>query len=443
MTSDEFKAAYWPGQVLTSEGVRTTIAQELKKGRIVLMHELAAAPESDQRRATELLDQLNPTDARLVIGTFDVDGATVIVTKFLPGFTNLLDWLEAASSDAPSDAARITEAANGPPSETFTKLFADPPSPPPETPVPITPDESRVEPPPPSPRSTPAPPLDPPSESFTKLFGSVPVPQPPPAHPTSESFTELFGRALAPPNEPRGSGESISAVFGSSQGKEPGPLGDPVAKSPAEYPGNAPRNEDISAFFGFEASPTPPPAAGQRSLPLDPVRELPPPPPGPAKAIAPNAPDFGSRPPSIDDHPTPHPPRIRAEIFDPGITTDPRSDARGPATPVPSPFSAAPSPSADPAMGPPSFPPAPFDSRTPARPVVRSAAPVEGTYTEVLTPARPPINAAASRAPTPAAPQPSAPAAPPRPSYLPLIIGLSVIGLVAVVLVVYVVMSAG
>src|SRR5687768_16134137 len=46
MTPDEFKAAYRPGQQLTSEGIRTTLAQETRKGRIVLVHELASAPEA-------------------------------------------------------------------------------------------------------------------------------------------------------------------------------------------------------------------------------------------------------------------------------------------------------------------------------------------------------------------------------------------------------------
>jgi hypothetical protein len=61
-----------------------------------------------------------------------------------------------------------------------------------------------------------------------------------------------------------------------------------------------------------------------------------------------------------------------------------------------------------------------------------TAAPLEGSYTEVLTPAR--LPQAASPPPPPAA-GPGAPA-PPRPSYAPLIITLSILILVAVAIVV-------
>ncbi|MDP1858718.1 MAG: hypothetical protein Q8K82_08605 [Gemmatimonadaceae bacterium] len=98
MTREEFTAAFRIGQPIASDGVKTSLGQEVRKGRLVLVHELSSSP-GEQQRILLLLKHLPPKAAELVVLSADVGGEHVVVTKFLLGFVSLRDWLERANAE--------------------------------------------------------------------------------------------------------------------------------------------------------------------------------------------------------------------------------------------------------------------------------------------------------------------------------------------------------
>ena len=484
MTSDEFRAEYRVGQRLTSVGIRTTLAQESRKGRIVLVHELAHASEPEQRRARILLRELGPNEASQVIGTFDVDGETVVVTKFLLGFTSLLGWLEAAVAES---STTVIVTSDNP--STMDMAIHNPDYRRPLTDLPLAPalEDTSTKPvlaspvdrtptPPPvqsSPTSSVTTPEDEPTSSFTKLFGeseSSPAPlAPSDAGPPNRSgdgpgeFTLNFGApavdATAASQDP---GIDVSRGFRAPEAMSLPPVLDPAPAGAAAQTeptpdesttADEPGTGDFTRLFGNEpnvpppgpATPKPPPAV--HAIPSERPKTSPPPAPFVRQPSA-NVFAVDETGPSpiapIADTSLPPPPRVRLEALegvpvrtDSGMRGEYDSGPRAPASVPPAPFSA-----------PPLVPVQAGRTQTPAPQSNRPAAPsplgnpatlAQGGYTEVLTPARPPLSAAPPRNPTPTV----APAAPPaRTSYIPLIVGLIVFAVLMAALVAYFVMSS-
>ena len=447
MTLDEFKAEYRVGQRLTSVGIRTSLAQEARKGRIVMVHELATATELEQRRVLHLLRELTPNDAAQVIGSFQVDGDTVVVTKFLMGFTSLLGWLEAAvaessttvisTSDNPStmDMAvhnhhhrrPLAERAVAPALEdTSTQPVLGSPTAGNASPLPGT--------------SSPTPSVPTPeaeaTASFTKLFGEPERSAEPPAAPAVRAAEPM---SLAPVSH------------------HTPPAGAPTLPEPVKAPtADEPKTGDFTRLFGNEpssplpapASPKPPPV---RATPMEQPTATPPPAPfirRPAADVSP-ADETGPSPIApIADSSAPPPPRVRLEALegvpmhaDPASRRDYDSGPRGgPASVPPAPFSAPPLIAVPAGRKPAPTPQSERPDLRPAAPAfVYPTTPSEGGSTEVLTPARPPLNSAPPRTPTPAVGQAPLPH---RTSYTPLIVGLGVFVVVMAVIVAYFVMSS-
>lgn len=488
MTSDEFRAEYRVGQRLTSGGIQTTLAQEARKGRIVLVHELAPASEPEQRRALILLRELAPNDASQVIGTFEVDGETVVVTKFLMGFTSLLGWLEASVAES---STTVVVTSDNP--STMDMAIHNPDYRRPLTDLPVSPslEDTSTQPVLASPVArTPTPPPAQPSPPLPAK------PSPPPSVPTTEeeptsSFTKLFGESEAsvarladsaatmPDRSVDGPGEftlhfGASAVDATPSSQdpsidvsrglrapeamslppvsEPAPAGDtaPTAATPAKpTTADDAKTGDFTRLFGNEpgtpppgpATPKPPPAV--RATPMEQAKASQPPPPF-VRLPAANAFDFEDTGPApiapVADASLPPPPRVRLEALEGApVRSDSASRGqydsapRGPASVPPSPFSVPPL-VAVPAGRVPT--PIPQSNRSAA---VNPATLPEGGYTEMLTPARPPLNAAPPRTPTPAVGQA---AQPPRTSYTPLIVGLIVFVVLMAAFVAYFVMSS-
>lgn len=464
MTSDEFHAQYRRGQYLTSEGVRTSLAQEMRKGRIVLVHELVTATEPERQRAQSLLRQLAPDDASQIIGTFDVDGGPVIVTKFLPSFTSFLGWLEAAVAER---STTVIDTRDGP-ATIESAIRGD--RPPMEQPVsPALEDASERQ-----DLGAPAPP----SGSFTKLFGESAPTAPSAAERGTDGpvdFTQLFGSSgdLVP-----GPPQTKQADTGLRSGRDteqvnpvtpddPAPPARASESAPLQpasarlTPIEEPATGDFTHLFGGEASPSAPIPSPSKPPPLRTVPLEHP------QAFSPPAPVIHRQPPTAPPHDemglepsaqtfrepiAPTPPRIRLGALEgapPNAAPRPSRPGQESGAPVvastPSvPFSLPPPLGTESVSGPgpPAAPLTPRpDLRAAARPLATHVSPAEGGYTEVLTPARPPLNAGTLRAPTPGATPMSAPS-PPRASYTPLIAGLSVFVVLAVAFVVYFVMSA-
>lgn len=98
ITREEFLELYALGQVIIGEGIRTSVAQDRRKGRLVMIHELASSP-TEQQRVRNLVVQLGPVHSRLVIDIFSIDEAHIVVTKFLLGFVSFRQWLEHAVAE--------------------------------------------------------------------------------------------------------------------------------------------------------------------------------------------------------------------------------------------------------------------------------------------------------------------------------------------------------
>src|SRR5690348_3681875 len=131
MTGNEFNAEYKLGQRISSGNVETFLAHGTPTRRLVMVHRLAGADETERRRINYLLDAL-PTRSTTLLTRVDVDGEPVIVTEFLPDFVNLRDWLEAAVAMQTTVVIRSGIGTPTPPARP-----AAPASPPPPPPAPL------------------------------------------------------------------------------------------------------------------------------------------------------------------------------------------------------------------------------------------------------------------------------------------------------------------
>lgn len=138
MLSADFAERYQLVRQATEGSVRTfhAVAQT---GAVVMVHMVDPEARDEHWRVLGLLDRLDPTVKERIVEVGEVDGGPVIVTRFLPDFDSLGQWLEAHGND-PRAGER---AGQEPPA-------LEPPAP-------------KTGPP------TPAPPASPPGE-FTRLF---------------------------------------------------------------------------------------------------------------------------------------------------------------------------------------------------------------------------------------------------------------------------------
>lgn len=440
MTSAEFAAKYRVLKTLAENGARSQIAQEVALGRMVMVHRLEVGSPAENQRLMSQLASLDASGAEKVFGVWDVDGTQVIVTHFLTTFTDLPSWL-ASHAAAPNQALDALDAK--------TVVIAAPPP---------TVQKPAVQPPPP-------PPTKPAEGSFTALFGAVNSP------PVAPAPTAPAPAPVAPPPVAAKEPGDFTRVFQGQRATPPAhkPAAPPAPSAPGSFTsvfGQASatpaRSESLPPTFRSNAASAPPVAPGVARFesvipPVEPPRPQPAAPPPAAPSINPSSNDFTS---------------LFARL-DPSKATPPASSAfsQAPppmAPPAPAPSFAPPAPSfAPPQAAPPSYSPPNF-SAPPAPPMMpppgsmlpgQSAPPVAGgpsEFTRVLGrvgqpqvapsaaqfPGNPPSLPTPSNS-NPAIPQQAAPArsdsTPARStrSYLPLIIALNVVLILAIVVVVF------
>jgi hypothetical protein len=454
MTSAEFAATYRVLKTLTEQGARSRIAQEVALGRMVMVHTLDVGSAIDRQRLRAAVGALQPAAAEQVLGVHDVDGTTMVVTRFLTTFTDLPSWVR---DNATVDDAKTLVIAAVPTAPTVPSPPAAPAQAVPSATVP--------------PRTTDA--------GFTAIFtpAAVATPDTTAPKPPAPSFTEMFGAvkdSSTPPPPPPSSGSAPTVVPGTSQAGDftrqfvaKSPLG-PVAPPPAAALGTASVAPGAPAapaakagasftqmFGGVTSTPAPTPAAVTPPAPTPPTTSTPatqqsaatppaaprnaapsPTPPAsaakggesftqvfgsmaasqPPPAPLPAAPQFDSViPPQAPEAPrlqpaTPPPPKKSSgeftQLFDrltPGMSApaQPRPQAPPAAAQVVPP--AAPTPSwSEPASPPASTPPAPTWQSPPAPTLAGGGAgsPASGPseFTRILGKVTAPDAAAASRA---------------------------------------------
>jgi hypothetical protein len=401
MTRDEFSTKYKLLGLLRQGEGPTYSAEHRSTGRAVLVHFLPVDSPT-AAMLPDLLSRLGPTDAVKIIETLMVEGSPIVVSGPLDAPGSFEQWLRAragalpvsgapaaaASSSSPDSASSVIPAAAAEPlGGDFTQLFR------PAEESPIGGELDRA-----TPEHKPAAPTA--SGSFTALFQAGQVraggadkpldassvmksaePPPtglPPAPPPAASFTELF----------RGSGA-------------PDPIA-PPAPGGSAGPSVPMRNLRLSPPASADAPPVMPPAA---SAPLPPPHMGATPPSAPLTAPVMHAPDLPAAPPV------------------------PRPAAGGANRGYVLPTMIAPEPHAGPMPHPAARPGRSDFTRIVSGRAILGDAPA--------TPPPPPIPAA------PAAAAPVPPAAPPsgaeaaKGSYLPLIIVLNVVLILAVGLVLY------
>jgi hypothetical protein len=212
-------------EAVQEDGVRTYRGRHVKLGRTVLVHFIPETVPGDAFALLDKLAALSETDRLLFIDAGERGSEPYLVSWELPGFDNLLGWLDRATRKLPEQppavraqpaAGPVTARAGGTTgkledSSEFTRMFftglrepsrASQPGPPAPPPPPQAP-----------------PPAGRPGE-FTQFFGAAPgmakEPQPgvtppatvrPPATSTPApgrpgEFTEFFGGAQGKPKDP-------------------------------------------------------------------------------------------------------------------------------------------------------------------------------------------------------------------------------------------------
>lgn len=357
ISRDDFARLYTPGQVLVPEGIRTSLAQERSKGRLVMVHELVNSP-GERRRVLNLLNQLGAEHSALVLGAFLIDDEPVYVTKFLLGFVSFRQWLEHAVSekatvllDTRSDVSELDRSTHdGAPTnlalkttevervslslesvpaleETSVGLTPVPPTPPPQVRAPVPPPVLRTatipavaNPPAPPAAPVASPPSlrvpnvaaadTPAAEDFSGIFGRAEAPAPAPlaapvvptpvspatAAPQVDDFSGLFGKATPPP--PSIPAEDFSGIFRKAPAPSPAPPPLTPKASPADDAGS------FTEFFGGSQGTSAPPAP-QVPPPVAPIATAPVRPPSPIPPVA--IPTPPALPSQRDLPPTPAP----------------------------------------------------------------------------------------------------------------------------------------
>ena len=213
MTADEFNAEYKLGQRIASGSVDSYLAHVTATRRLVMVHRLAGTTEGERRRINSLIGAL-PTRGTTILAHVNVDGEQVIVTEFLPDFTNLRDWLETAVAAHTTVVIRTgppgppvappAAPATQPDGGDFTRLFGQPAVAPAPTPISGSPSPSApvsaTTPSAPTPPA--APPPGPATGSFTALFGAALEPAPPVAPPLTTPVTSPPASFAPPPSAP-------------------------------------------------------------------------------------------------------------------------------------------------------------------------------------------------------------------------------------------------
>jgi hypothetical protein len=323
MTSTEFAAKYKLLKCVTERGARTYLAQQLALGRVVMAHFLDDDAAGDAMQVRARLDRLPIGEREKLLEVADVDGVTVVVTLFMPGFENLPAWLDKHTGPPPPRrAAAIQAATTGAPidvsADAPTQIidvrsiaaFATPPQAPAVPSAPLPSPSSHTAP-PFVPSSAPAPqmpaasaPMAAGGGSFTAVFGalgssasdagsaqaSTPAPTPSvEATAAPASFTQMFAQLSTPapqssPPSPlitqpptRRTPSSFTAppVYAPSPVQEspaPPPLNAPIAPSPVAAHGMP----SFTGVFGGGSAPPPsnPPPLSGMSAPPPPVMNL-------------------------------------------------------------------------------------------------------------------------------------------------------------------------
>jgi hypothetical protein len=394
MTNLEFKTRY---QLLkkVSDGRLSTYHALAANGAVVMVHILDATATDEHARVLALIDRLGPDDRQRILTIDEVDGAPLIVTRFLLDFRDLGEWLDASVLPAQREAARQID----------VEFSPEPP------PVALVPHPSEAR-----PASEPGPSAD----------VERPAARPAAAASTSE-FTAMFGRPLGEvpsPAEPAGANRPAHE---SRDDSLPPPAMDPASTGPGEFtrmfraPAPVPPAADAvpaaptasppaSEAMPRASAPPPPAAEATPHAPAPPPRAAEARPPAPAAPAAPIAAEHSSPAPS---------PTARSG---PGEFTMIFGAA---APPGPPPTAPEPTPASVPTRPSETPPPAPF-SATQARgqtrpsettpPVQATATPARGQTWPSETPPAAPPSATPARGSTwlPDSP-PAPPAAPPGP----------------------------
>lgn len=455
MTDQEFKSRY---QLLkkVNEGRVTTYHALAANGAVVMVHRLEASETDEHASLLGLIERLPADERARVLALDDVDGAPLIVTRFLLDFRDLRSWLEttaiaapttpalpdretvAPSSDTPS-TPEVAPAAIGPhvdthrsdtaaaaPSE-FTAMFGRP--------LGVPPTETSAESAAPEAGSgmSAIPPSAPAEGEFTRMFRSPAAETGPPVEATKprDIFADASppkaddpGKPLPreveapPPSQPKPAGPGeFTRIFGAATTQEPVSGG---------TQGQAPRPADAPASQGNQpappVSPSPPPSMWEAA----PTPVTPPPPPvqrptatGPGEFTR----VFGApeRPPAPDPWRLSTGPATPAPASDDylsrlGATPPPR----GPEPRIEAPQAERPAPSE-----------IAWNLDLPKPP----PAPRQSEFTRVISsPARP--NAAQLPAGVPAAAEAAPPSTAKPPSSKRLVIGLAVIAVIAILAIV-------
>lgn len=264
MANDTFQDRYQILEVVAEGPVRTCHAMAAT-GAIVMAHFLDTS--AAQGGLLDLIEGLRPAERRRVIEVTEVDGETVVVTRFILDFRSFEEWLRVNQAVEPTRPSPV-DLSRGPETE------AEPPGPPsPPLPDPI------LEGVPPGPEAEPEPPasLDHPvPDTISK--GVPPVTEeeshaaaaaePPalPAQPTTDEIPE----GAPPPTDT----DSQAAV-------EMGPPDKPAEHAPGEFTRLFRKPEPVA--------PVSPPPPVHPTAPPPPQPAPPPIPPPPVAPLSPNA----------------------------------------------------------------------------------------------------------------------------------------------------------
>ena len=442
------------------DGVKTFEAREIATGRPVKVHLFVRPGAPLQAALLKAIDHLSETDRQRIVERGKHEGTPYVVTDRLPDYPGLSEWVQAASHNSKSKAAKpVLETAGA------WKVQPVPAPPPPEPPPAAPPVESVL------------------NQQFVELFttaerpvvadslvqsaqrpqSAAPVRPPEPVlkQPQAEpgEFTRMFqspavAAPATPPPAPATSAKTEAGEFTKMfQAPKAPPAPPPVpAPTPVKEPG------EFTRMFQASPSPaTPPPPAGTKSGPGDfeqlfetrsPAGPMPHS-PAVQQPLTPQAPG-GSGPNRIGEFtqtfgkggfdPAPAPPAATPAPKEPGEFTrmfhSPGAAAPPPAAPPAPPPFAAPPPAATPIAAQPSGP---------GEYTRQFSAPAQLTFGQsAATPATPPSPGPQAYAP-PAMAQPAMPnmaqaPMPPKKSNLVLILGIVGIVIVIALLIVFFVM---
>jgi hypothetical protein len=204
MTGEEFRSRFQVGERLTEPPVVTHRATD-DTGGFVLVHYLLGSTDVSSASIREKVKEADPSLRDRIRETVEVDGASVVITDVLDGFTSFLSWLETDSPDPVEDleAEPVVEPMAPPTSEpeapgAYTQMFGaigtqeaptTPPDSPPEPP-PVAPPV-----PPPAAPAPPEPPATPPATAPATPHAEEPppAPVPPKEEKAPGTYTQMFG----------------------------------------------------------------------------------------------------------------------------------------------------------------------------------------------------------------------------------------------------------